>query len=250
MKQKTSGFTILEILIAIVILVVGILGIMAIFPKAIDTASKSVEETYAGIIAQSVIDSVKLGIRETKVTKAGTDTAYFILQHEGVPDLDTLKNKDYTQENVVAGLKCTILMPVGTNKGFLYPKTLKTPLKASVQDDDRVKYNTYISDIYAFGTRPAGQGQTVGVSYLQNILQGQGSLNTGPQAQLEKLLVRKDPYLFYGFTLYIRRSTLNNPNQLSDNLYRIEVGIYRNWWNRQGHKNNKPKHSFIYQISF
>ncbi|RME87870.1 MAG: prepilin-type N-terminal cleavage/methylation domain-containing protein, partial [Planctomycetota bacterium] len=54
MKRKSKGFTILEILISIVILTVGILGILAIFPKAIESASKSIEDTYSGIIAQSV----------------------------------------------------------------------------------------------------------------------------------------------------------------------------------------------------
>ncbi len=86
---RAAGFTILEILIAIVILVVGITGIVALFPTAIESGNKTVEDSYAAAITQSVIDAISVGLRESKYSYAGTDGRlyyYFILDHDGVMD--------------------------------------------------------------------------------------------------------------------------------------------------------------------
>ena len=51
---RRKGFTIIEILIAIVVLVLGITGIVALFPTAIESGNQTVEDTYSATITQSV----------------------------------------------------------------------------------------------------------------------------------------------------------------------------------------------------
>ncbi len=86
-----DGFTILELLIAVVILVIGILGILALFPTAMRAAQDTVEDSYAGEIARSVADALSVGLRENSFTLSDTrPTArpwtYFIFEHDGVHD--------------------------------------------------------------------------------------------------------------------------------------------------------------------
>ena len=89
------GFTIIEILIAIVVLVLGITGIVALFPTAIESGNKTVEDTYAATICQSVVDAVSVGLRESRYTWRATLASgasfettwtYFIFNHDGVVD--------------------------------------------------------------------------------------------------------------------------------------------------------------------
>ena len=47
-RATNEGFTILEILLAVVILTVGLLGLLAVFPVAMRTGKQAVETTNAG----------------------------------------------------------------------------------------------------------------------------------------------------------------------------------------------------------
>lgn len=53
-----KGMTLIEILIALIVMVLGVLGIMALFPPALQSASESMEETNAAILAESVAHSL------------------------------------------------------------------------------------------------------------------------------------------------------------------------------------------------
>ena len=59
-----GGFTLIEILIAIVVLVLGIVGIISLFPTAIESGNKTVEDSYAAAITQSVVDAIKQSGRD------------------------------------------------------------------------------------------------------------------------------------------------------------------------------------------
>lgn len=88
------GFTIIEILIAIVVLVLGITGIIALFPTAIESGNQTVEDSYAAAITQSVVDAITVGIREARYVYdinidpavVGDEWTYFIFTHDGVID--------------------------------------------------------------------------------------------------------------------------------------------------------------------
>ena len=80
---REEGFTILEILIAVAIRVIGLLGILALFPVAIDTAKRTIQETNAVLIAQSVEQAIREGLAFRKGHSKEKWT-YFILEHDGL----------------------------------------------------------------------------------------------------------------------------------------------------------------------
>jgi type II secretory pathway pseudopilin PulG len=97
---RAVGFTIIEILIAIVVLVLGITGIIALFPTAIESGNQTVEDSYAAAITQSVVDAITVGIREARYTydisgAAGDEWTYFIFNHDGVVDPMPLQPEQY-----------------------------------------------------------------------------------------------------------------------------------------------------------
>ena len=89
-RRQGTGFTIMEILIAIVVLVLGITGIVALFPTAIESGNQTVEDTYSSTICQSVVDAIAVGLRESRYSYATPNPPrtwhYFIFNHDGVID--------------------------------------------------------------------------------------------------------------------------------------------------------------------
>lgn len=96
-RARRAGFTILEILIAIVVLVLGITGIIALFPTAIESGNKTVEDSYAAAITQSVVDAVIVGVRESRYTtkQGGRVYTYFVFNHDGVLDQPPTSPQDF-----------------------------------------------------------------------------------------------------------------------------------------------------------
>ncbi|RMG14288.1 MAG: prepilin-type N-terminal cleavage/methylation domain-containing protein [Planctomycetota bacterium] len=146
------GFTIIEILIAIVVLVLGITGILALFPTAINSGNQTVEDTYASAITQSVVDAVTVGLRESRYTWAVPSTGevwtYFIFNHDGVLDAPPTKPEDL--ENATDSMwkkdYCVILprsKVAGANSdrtqepAFIFPVPNQNGSDEGTQDDQR-----------------------------------------------------------------------------------------------------------------
>ncbi len=51
--RAKRGLTLIEILIALIVLVLGVIGILALFPPALESSKQSMEETQASIMANS-----------------------------------------------------------------------------------------------------------------------------------------------------------------------------------------------------
>ncbi|MEC9476082.1 MAG: hypothetical protein VX764_03500 [Planctomycetota bacterium] len=83
---QEKGFTILEILLAVVILTVGLLGLLAVFPVAMRSGKKAVETTNAVIIAQSVEQGIREGLADHKAQSPDGRWTYFLFNHDGVTD--------------------------------------------------------------------------------------------------------------------------------------------------------------------
>ncbi len=80
-----SGFTILEIMIATAILTLGLVGILALFPVAIFTGKRIVEQSTAVVIAESVAEAIREGVRNNlRYNRYGQP--YFVFKHDGVTD--------------------------------------------------------------------------------------------------------------------------------------------------------------------
>lgn len=62
-RRARRGFTLIEILIALVVLFIGIVGIIALFPIGIKSTKESVQDTNAALIAESVHHALVQALR-------------------------------------------------------------------------------------------------------------------------------------------------------------------------------------------
>ena len=76
--ERADGFTLIEILIATSILTLGLVGILALFPVAIKAGRTVVEASNSVVIAQSVVDAIRSGIRNSKGLSKQQGHAYFL----------------------------------------------------------------------------------------------------------------------------------------------------------------------------
>ena len=60
-RARTRSFSLLEVVIALGVITVGIVGILAVFPTALQTGHSAQDETRAAHIAQSVFGSLAAG---------------------------------------------------------------------------------------------------------------------------------------------------------------------------------------------
>lgn len=61
---RRTGFTILEILIALVVLGVSVMGVLALLVTSTKVASEVVEDTFAATLARSIFESARIAARE------------------------------------------------------------------------------------------------------------------------------------------------------------------------------------------
>ena len=60
-RARTHSFSLLEVVIALGVIAVGIVGVLAVFPTALQTGHSAQDETRAAHIAQSVFGSLVAG---------------------------------------------------------------------------------------------------------------------------------------------------------------------------------------------
>jgi len=60
-KARTHSFSLLEVVIALGVIAVGIVGVLAVFPTALQTGHSAQDETRSAHIAQSVFGSLVAG---------------------------------------------------------------------------------------------------------------------------------------------------------------------------------------------
>ncbi len=84
-QRRQHGFTIMEIMIATAILTLGLVGILALFPVAIFNSKKVMDNSTAIVIAESVADAIREGLRnQRRFNRVGDE--YFVFKHDGVMD--------------------------------------------------------------------------------------------------------------------------------------------------------------------
>ncbi|NUN47332.1 MAG: prepilin-type N-terminal cleavage/methylation domain-containing protein [Candidatus Brocadiae bacterium] len=77
-RRSQSGFTLIEILIALVLLMVGIVGILSLFPVGIKNVNESVKDSNAANITQSLYGAVTEAMRRS-------DGLTAVVCHDGLP---------------------------------------------------------------------------------------------------------------------------------------------------------------------
>lgn len=85
-SRSRAGFTLIEILIALVIVVIGLIGVLALLTTSLRAAGEVVEESFAGTTARSVYEAVREGARKRGfIVKDGTNFVRgFVFVHDGV----------------------------------------------------------------------------------------------------------------------------------------------------------------------
>jgi len=71
---RQSGFTLIEILIAIAILVVGMTGVVAVFGVAVDAQKNALEDSAVAFLAESVLSEITADFTARDVDLDGTAT--------------------------------------------------------------------------------------------------------------------------------------------------------------------------------
>lgn len=72
-RAAKQGMTLIEILIALIVMVLGVLGIMALFPPALQSGTESMEDTNAAILAESVAHSLVQAITNAEEDLTSTN---------------------------------------------------------------------------------------------------------------------------------------------------------------------------------
>jgi prepilin-type N-terminal cleavage/methylation domain-containing protein len=76
--RSQAGFTLIEILIALTVLVVGLVGILALFPVGLHSSRSAIEDSTSSILAESIKSSI---IASFRLAATGQDIDYY---HDGV----------------------------------------------------------------------------------------------------------------------------------------------------------------------
>lgn len=125
-------------LIALVVLVIGILGIFALVPTAVRSASSTVDELHASQQARSIVEALRLGARDLSHevwrdtgTGRSLQHAFFFFPHPaalppGTPS-PTVYLPDGRVDPAVFDHRACILLPHGVDKTFVYPRALPYP---------------------------------------------------------------------------------------------------------------------------
>ena len=94
--SEVGGFTMMEILIAIVVLVIGLVGILALFPIGIDACRRASTNSAGGWIAESVAEAITEALRNVQVNLASPSTINVSFVHAGVPSVTGTEKYDFT----------------------------------------------------------------------------------------------------------------------------------------------------------
>ena len=125
MSLRRRGFTILEIMIATAILTLGLVGILALFPVAIYSGKQIVERSSASVIADSVADAIREGLR-TQLRFTSRDDAYFVFKHDGVKDpIPAFRTKEKASADYF------VLLPKFKRRSFKGSRLREKALKAA-----------------------------------------------------------------------------------------------------------------------
>jgi prepilin-type N-terminal cleavage/methylation domain-containing protein len=249
---RRSGFTLIEVLIAMFILSVGIVGVLALHTATVVNASKIAMESYVSNLARSIDAAVAEGVRQRSfVLQENWGIARgFLLRHDGVPTptgptmpaLPTsLNDPTGTLINPLSSSDYSIFMPSAANPDpvFVFPRpngaAAENPSGGGKGTDDWLTAGTpgYAGLVYLTVTRVyqlpfvAPSGNNAGANNPAIDAGGQYSFALSVRrAQSPNLAGGAGPESFVisgsGPTLLPQ---VNSPR--TDGLYEVEIHIYR-----------------------
>ncbi len=227
----------MEILIALTILMIGLMGIMAIFPLGVRYTTQIGEETHGSVIAESVIQAVELGLHKMKGYR--DDKPFIIFMGPGVEGPFPNKLSDPSDINDFVDKDCYVEFPTG-NLVYMYPRNQDSPEAPEEYEGDPGSSMN--------GHRMITVTWRIGKEIAEILEQGQ---DEHPYPRDFDAMIR-DPWPRYSYAFTLERARIDFPNpdgeiteadDPSDHLFELAVYVYRNFpkepqqaqqeWNRQ-----------------
>ena len=246
--QDSGGFTILEIMIATAILTLGLVSVLALFPAAIRTGKTVIDNSNAVVIAESVAEAIREGMRNhiRVIDRPDGADRYFVLKHDGVVDpVPNQRSQERPEKDYYILLPRFPDGPRGTFSGgssedrranavragavFVYPET--DPLRngggfAERADNDGLDFRGRLSNDKAFTD-----------FVVENVYQLGRLLPTDDASGVSVLGDQQIEVLKqYSFAFAVRvskydanRSQLDARFQPANRLYHFEVMVFRSF---------------------
>lgn len=278
--QRRAGFTLLEIMIATAVLTIGLVSIVALFPAAIRLGRQVVEKSNAIVIAQSVAEAVRDGIRARKrfVVKGNDADLYFVFKHDGVRDnvpasiQRERSNHDYYillprysrgRKFSGAGRNVSRRKALERSKIFVYPETDRpmngggNSSKADNDADDlkgRVKdvWNLKVEATYRLGTELVKSGLARRMKFP-----GQDDQNFDESDPSVLLDMQAEVLRQYSYAIVVTASFFDadiSPQvrefQPGNHLYHFRVLVYRNFPKPEQIRNLVNWPAPVYELDF
>jgi hypothetical protein len=187
--------TLIEILIAIIVLTIGVISILAIFPASIKSASSSVDDTVAAKIAESVSDALNIAMRAASAEDvAGSKSSKAIIVHDGLPG-----------GSYEFALPLPMDPPPGRDQPRFFAHQANSPTEASTPSPKP-------SSVFKLGN----------TEFMKKVVD---DVTKGPDPS--------DSYSQYGFTFTIKRIDDDRPatetgNKYTPNpLFQFAIAVYR-----------------------
>ena len=224
--RRRKGFTLLEILLALTILLIGIVGVLALFPVALRNSKASFEDSVAAMIAENVHASLVGSLRRAPVCQQGssytadpTRLFYFYCEGAAIAPNGGIDLPDFTAAFWTSYL--AIPMPAFPGPGiaantFYYPPDEKAGL------DD-------------FSTLPAVAASRV-IPLGRDWVADRAHNIPGP-------IGATDSYRQYSFNMILIHAGSN----LNERLLQVTIRIFRNY---TGSVADLPVHEFVCQVAY
>lgn len=215
--SASKGFTIIEILIAMVVLSLGLLGILGVFPAGIKKTAEIVEDSNAAMIAESSRNAMELALQNARIDD-GADKGFIYLgegvdalmeERGNVPPVD-ITLLDGTPPSINKAADYWVKLPYNNGEEYLYPRFDPT--------------------IYAVGAFTADNLPPVkrvfpcGAQILKDV--NDPGLTTDERKEAER-----DPYSQYSYAFIVREAKVGDPPAYTTmhSLYEVTIYIYKNF---------------------
>jgi len=248
---REAGFTLMEILIAMTILMVGLIPMLAVFRTALFNLNRSIEDTYASSIAQSVLDAIRLGLKDQKV-ELQDGTKFFILDHDGSEHMEQDRR----------GILLTADIANPANAQAIMARDYAIVLPTLNDREASAVGGTEVGRKLLYPRRTAGASRPYAEYNTERLVGSDGTAIVSRRVKIDKvyqlgaalrnsalLIEQTDSYQQYSYAFTIQAAKSQDPNnptpllrnqRLTSGLYQVTIMVFRNFAPTIGSKRNQP----------
>jgi len=219
MRSSHAGFTLMEILIAMGVLLVGLAGILALFPTGLNAARQAMEDTNSALIAESVYAALRASAQRTAPYDGSTGSGKMVFFFDGI---NTSTQSIYPSANNTFFRKDPPSGTVGMKGRTFGIPSFHVGTSTTVSDGTPVaifsgttpNYNAWPSDYCRLGQARPSTGTA---NFPFNVMRGADTNVTTDQANVER---EQSQLAQYSFNIQILCPD-TNPTGLYDVVIRI-----------------------------